>query len=265
MALKAKLTADEAQALPEATRSFYRQAGDGFVLDAEGVEDVSGLKTALDKERDARRAAEKAAKDAAARFGDIDPEKAREALQRLHDLEDKNMLAAGQVDEVVAKRTERMRADYEAQMKRFGSDLETERAEKSKLSGRLSEVLIDSGLREAAVKAGVKSTALIDLQLRGRNVWKLKDGQPVPYRDDGTTLFGKNPPAPMTMDEWVASLQAEAPHLFETNKGAGSEPTNRQGTGGRITLTRDQARDVRTWRAAQDQASKSGAQVVVLD
>jgi len=87
----------------------------------------------------------------------------------------------------------------------------------------------------------------------------------VPVRDDGSVVFGKNPQAPMTMEEWVSSLQAEAPHLFETNKGSGSEPTNRQASGGRVTLTRDQARDVRTWRAAQDQAAKTGAQVVVQD
>jgi len=265
MALKAKITADDYGTLPDGAKTFYKQAGEGYVLDAEGVEDVSGLKGALEKERESRRQAEKAAKDLAAKFGDMDPEDAKKALAKLHEMEDKNLLDAGKVDELVQKRTERMRLDHEAQVKKFSQELEAERTEKGKLATRLSEVLIDSGLREAAVKAGVKSTALIDLQLRGRGIWKLKDGQPVPLRDDGSVVFGKNPSAPMTMEEWVASLQAEAPHLFETNKGAGSEPTNRQTVGGRVTLTRDQARDVRTWRAAQDQAAKTGAQVVVQD
>lgn len=43
-------------AVPEAARAFYIETGDGrFRLDAEGVEDVSGLKSALEKERAARR------------------------------------------------------------------------------------------------------------------------------------------------------------------------------------------------------------------
>mgnify|MGYP003669241736 CR=1 FL=1 len=42
--------------VPEAARAFYVETGDGrFRLDAEGVEDVSGLKSALEKERAARR------------------------------------------------------------------------------------------------------------------------------------------------------------------------------------------------------------------
>ena len=265
MALKAKIGEEEFQTVPESVRGFYKKSGDSYLLDAEGVEDVSGLKTALEKERESKKAAERAAKELSARFGDLDPDEAKRALAKLHELEDKNLLDAGKVDELVQKRTERMRLDHEAQIKKYAQELESERTEKTKLSGRLSEVLIDSGLREAAVKAGVKATALLDLQLRGRNIWKLKEGQPVPVRDDGSVVFGKNPQAPMTMDEWVASLQTEAPHLFETNKGAGSEPTNRGATGGRVTLTREQARDVRTWRAAQDQAAKSGAQVVVQD
>lgn len=44
------------EAVPEAVRTFYVETGDGtFRLDAEGVEDVSGLKSALEKERAARK------------------------------------------------------------------------------------------------------------------------------------------------------------------------------------------------------------------
>lgn len=48
---------DHLEDLPEAARAFYVETGDGrFRLDAEGVEDVSGLKSALEKEREARKA-----------------------------------------------------------------------------------------------------------------------------------------------------------------------------------------------------------------
>ena len=48
---------DSLEDLPEAVRAFYVETEDGrFRLDAEGVEDVSGLKSALEKEREARKA-----------------------------------------------------------------------------------------------------------------------------------------------------------------------------------------------------------------
>ena len=48
-------------AVPEAARAFYIETGDGrYRLDADGAEDVSGLKSALEKERTARRELEAA-------------------------------------------------------------------------------------------------------------------------------------------------------------------------------------------------------------
>ncbi|MEQ8816547.1 MAG: hypothetical protein RLO51_26160 [Thalassobaculum sp.] len=50
-------TADRLEDLPEAVREHYVATEDGrFRLDAEGVEDVAGLKSALEKERAARKA-----------------------------------------------------------------------------------------------------------------------------------------------------------------------------------------------------------------
>jgi hypothetical protein len=61
-------TVDRLEDLPEAVREHYVATEDGrFRLDADGVEDVAGLKSALDKERAARKAlkAELAARDEA--------------------------------------------------------------------------------------------------------------------------------------------------------------------------------------------------------
>lgn len=64
MALKAQLDKEEDfNALPEAVRSEYKKVEDDegvrWLLDAEGVEDVTGLKSALEKERTTRRTTEK--------------------------------------------------------------------------------------------------------------------------------------------------------------------------------------------------------------
>lgn len=53
MALKAKIDKDTHAGLPDAIKAEYKPGteADTFILDAEGVEDVSGLKSALGKER----------------------------------------------------------------------------------------------------------------------------------------------------------------------------------------------------------------------
>ena len=51
MALKDTLTADEFKGLDEGVRGLYVEKGGSYLLDVEGREDVSGLKSALEKER----------------------------------------------------------------------------------------------------------------------------------------------------------------------------------------------------------------------
>ena len=57
MALDLEITALDA--VPEAVRSLYVPAGDKFRLDVSGIEDTTGLKSALDKERKTARELEK--------------------------------------------------------------------------------------------------------------------------------------------------------------------------------------------------------------
>lgn len=79
MALPA--TVDTLDDLPEPVRAYYLETEDGrWRLDAEGVEDVSGLKSALEKERAERKALKAALADRQAADGDgSDPISAEES------------------------------------------------------------------------------------------------------------------------------------------------------------------------------------------
>jgi hypothetical protein len=63
MALKRILTAAEFAALNAALKSEYKPEGDGYVLDLTDYEDPAALKRAKDHEKEARKNAEKSAKD----------------------------------------------------------------------------------------------------------------------------------------------------------------------------------------------------------
>jgi len=268
MPAKAQVTAEEFTTLPEPVQSLYVQDGDAYKLTIEdGMGDTASLRKALEAERTQRQTFEKEVRALRGRYKDLDPEKAREALGRLQEMEDKQLLDTGKVEELLTKRTERMRLDFENQQKAYQQQMTALEQERGNLTTRLEEVLIDTGLTQACIKARVKESAIADVLLRGRRVWHLRDGKPLPLRDDGeTVLYGKNPSVPMSMEEWVASLQSDAPHLFEENRGGGTAPGGRpSSSGGRIVLSREQARDVRTWRQASDEAARSGAQLVVQD
>jgi hypothetical protein len=97
-----KLTVDKLDGLPEAVHSFYEQTDNGYRLKVDGVEDVSGLKSALHKEREAAKAykslgmtpdeiaelkalRDKTTEDAARKAGDFD--KLREKITSQYEAE----------------------------------------------------------------------------------------------------------------------------------------------------------------------------------
>lgn len=68
MALKHKVSKAEFEKLVKLIQSEYKpdETGENYVLDVEGLEDTTALKTAKDRERDARKLAEQKAKEAQA-------------------------------------------------------------------------------------------------------------------------------------------------------------------------------------------------------
>ena len=221
----------------ESARAFYVEDGNGgFKLDAEGVEDVTGLKNSLTAVREEL----KTLKADYNKYKDLDPEKAREALRKMEDLEDKGLMDAGKVDELVSRRTERMRMDFDSQVKALKTATDDKDTTIKALSGRLEKHLIEQGLLAAVMDVGVpRKSALTDITSRGKGTWKLdENGNPMAVGSDGSKIFGKDGKAPITMTEWAEGLMVEAPHLFEPSTG-GPNPQKRTkvATGGDVHLS----------------------------
>lgn len=148
MALKARLeTEQDLNALPEAVRKEYKKVEEGdtayFVLDAEGVEDVTGLKSALNKERGGRTKMEKLAKRLGLRTTD-DPEAAnKELLEKLGDSTLEDLIEAS--TKAGATKTEADEAVKNA--KKLARDLGT-----AQETVTTQSVFIDRLVRENALK-----------------------------------------------------------------------------------------------------------------
>lgn len=239
MALKAVLASlDE---VPEALRSLYVEKDGKFLLDVEGVvpkERLDEFRTTnvnLLKERDALKAQVE-------KYKDIDPEKARTALTQLQKIEEGKLLTEGKLDEVVTKRTEAMRAEYENQIKALKTAQTSVVGERDTLSGQLSKLLIDGSAREIALKLGARPEALPFILLKSAAEWQMKDGKPTPIKD-GNLVYGKDGQTPITMEEWVGGLATEAAYLFKDSNGGGAnnKPNGSSVTGGRVSVRDQQA------------------------
>lgn len=241
--------------VPEPLREFYTARDGKYVLDAEGVEDVSGLKGALGKERETRATLERTLADLRKQLGDADPAKAREAMKTLQALEDKKLIEEGKVEELLAQRTQRMAADYETKLRETTEAL-------SAREQQISELVIDNALRAVAAKVKVRDTAVDDFLERGRKVYRLKDGKAVPMNGD-EVIFGKKGNEPMPMDEWAGALVSHAPHLFEGSTGSGAVPGAGSAGKGHF-LTMEQAKDRSTYLQAKAAAEKAGQELQIV-
>jgi hypothetical protein len=226
MALKSMI--DALTDVPEALREHYTPRDGKFVLAAEGL--VPAARVA--EFRDNNIALTKKLEELTTRFDGVDPDVFRDLSAKALEARGKKLIDAGKVDELVAERVGAMKTEHDKVVTGLT-------AKQAALTGQLEGLVIDGALRDAASKAGVRPTAIDDVLLRGRSVFKLQDGRAVPM-DGDKPIYGKSGD-PMPIAEWVGGLSASAPHLFEASTGGGARGAS-PGGGAAGTIARDDAK-----------------------
>lgn len=158
------------------------------------------------------------------RFDGIDPDAVSAMLKRFADDEEAGLIKAGKFDDVLNKRTERLRGDFE---KKLGA--EADRAKKAEAkAAKLADRTLAGTLRDAAIKTGALPEAMEDIVLRARGIWALNDeGEAVALDGDGEVILGKDGKTPLTPAEWAESLRESAPHLWPRAQGGGAQGSGR--------------------------------------
>lgn len=255
-----KAVVESLDEVPESLRQFYSEKDGKFVLQMEGAElesEVRGLKSALQKERDAAKQLKAEIAELQSKFKDLDPEAARKALEQQQALKEKQLLDAGKVDEVVAERTAMMRRDFEAQTKALKAALEERDSALTKQAQQLETHLIDGAVSAAALELGARKEALELIKLKAKQTFRVKDGRLVPVNGEGGTVYGKDGRSPLSVKEYLEGLKTEASFLFQPSSGGGAK-SGTEVVGGALTLSREDARDPIKYRAAREQAAKLG-------
>jgi len=142
MALKQTLEASEFETLADPLKEHYTKDGDGYKLETDFVpEDTSALKSALQKEREARKDLVKEI----AKYKDIDPDKARAAQVKLDEIEQKQLEDAKEYEQLKGKLAGEKQAAVDAVKSEFEPKLQ-------KTQSKLREVMIRKALQDEALK-----------------------------------------------------------------------------------------------------------------
>lgn len=171
-------------------------------------------------------------KDALQKFDGIDPEAVRNILKRFTDDDEAKLIANGKIDEVLTKRTERMKAGFERETQAEKVKREAAEARAAKFSKRV----LENGIRTEAAAAGLHQYAIEDALYRAGTTFALDDdGNPTAVEG----AFGKDG-KPLTLKEWFADMKEKAPHWFPATASGSGAGGGGGGAPGQKTMTRTQ-------------------------
>lgn len=203
------------------------------IIDARLAEETKGLKAKNEELLGTLRTT----KDTLKKFDGIDPDMVRNILKRFADDEEAKLIAEGKIDDVLNKRTERMKADYDKKLAEALAAAEGATKRAQAFQGRV----LDDAIRAAAAKAGVHQHAIDDALFRARAMFTLdENGQAVQLGDDGKPVLGKDGKSPFTPLEWLEGMKEKAPHWYPATASGGGAG----GSGGNPGASKKSAKDM---------------------
>lgn len=170
---------------------------------------------------------EKELKTKLAEFDGIDPQTVKAMLKNFADQEEAKLIAEGKMDEVLNKRAERMKADYDKQTTKLQSDLDKANTRVAKFAERA----LNASVREVGAALNIHASAYDDALLRAKSMFDVDDDGNAIAREGVLGKDGK----PLTLKEWFEGMKETAPHWFPAPSGGGSQGG---GGGGNKTMSR---------------------------
>lgn len=159
-------------------------------------------------------------------------EKFKTLQKQIETNEEMRLLSEGKTEEVVARRVEAMKRDYDAQIAAREAKMSEYEVTLKKKEEKLAELVIDGQLREAYVALDFEPSALDFVLMQGRQVFIMDEsGKAVPRDDHGNLIFGKDGKTPISAREYLEGLADKKSFLRKPSKGAGASPNNRSSSG----------------------------------
>lgn len=153
----------------------------------------------------------------------FDRDQVKTLMERIQNDEETRLLAEGKVDEVISRRTELLRKDFDHQLTSRDSHLKELEAKLQQKDEKLKELVIDGQIREAYLNLGFEPSALDDVIRLGRTIYGMdENGKAVPRDNNGNLKFGKDGRSQMTPTEWLEELAEKKKYLRPASSGGSS-------------------------------------------
>lgn len=213
---KLKRTYGSMDEVEESFRPFYAEQNGKAVLNVE----IEGMAPAskVEEFRSQNVALKQQHEEELKKYEGVDVEEYRTLKSRAELLDEKKLIAKGEVDTVVAQRVE-------SGLKEARREIEAGKGREHLLRDRLESVTIEAEVVKAAQPFGLRKGAATDLIARARRVFKANEqGEVIAYEPDGKTPkthLGD----PYTIEQFIKDTAAadDGKHLFEENSGGGAD------------------------------------------
>ena len=222
-----EMVVDSLDNIEEVHKGLYVEKDGKFNLDVTGGEDVTGLKSALEKERLNGRTLTKTVKDLQTKFKGIDANLVRDMLSQADNDAEVKLIAEGKIQQVL-----------EARLAKHQKDTDDKLAGKDETINSLKSKALENIFRAAAVKAGAHKSAIDDIILRGGNTFSLDgDNKAVQLGTDDQPVLGKDGKTNFSPSEWLEGMKSTSPHWFPVGNSGGDSHGDGDGQTGK-TMTR---------------------------
>ena len=215
---------DTIEGLSEQEQAHYVEKEGKFYLvvtavDGVSLENVTGLKTTLGKLRTNETELQKQVAALTDKFGDLDPEEARIALEKYDEV--KNWSGTKKIQEAV----EASKRELVKQHKKEKEELENEL---SNTQGQLTDAIVDTKIVEALTKEEGNIPLLMPHVKQHVRMVKNTDGKFIPevVNERGEQRIGDSDGNPMTINQYIAEMKTQKTFA------AGFPGANSTGSGG---------------------------------
>ncbi|HAV3785423.1 TPA: hypothetical protein JIF17_003844, partial [Acinetobacter baumannii] len=139
-------------------------------------------------------------------------------LDKSNQDEESKLIAEGKIEEVIQKRTEKMREEHDKVLK-----AEKERADKAEAyAEKFKKSVVQSQIVQAAIELEALPEATPDIAFLAQTKFALdENGKAVAVDENGDVVIGKDGQTPMTPKEWVESLREQKPYYWPKPNGMG--------------------------------------------
>lgn len=217
-----KITKEEFNNLPTALKESFTPDGEEYVLK---TEDVSGLKSALKKEREAKEAAEKLAKN----FEGLNAEEIRKMISDRAKAKEDEDKKAGKFDEILRAKEDEWKKQFDAEK------LRADTLERNFVEKQVESVMVSSLSASGVIPERLDIAKRL---MRDSIEYETRDGNPVLKFKDETGYAQEMKP-----DDFTAKWREKHPYFFQSEGKEGSGDRNGGGNfgNGKVVKANDQA------------------------